>query len=162
MMRMETIRWLTLLLLLGLIFSANAQEENFYYENAVYNEEIKTVLMHRDGFELSNPVYEMGEKTPLVFKFDDLSGQVKNYYYTIIHCDADWNESFLPQTDYLEGFTENPLTDYARSFNTTFDYINYRLYLPNEDTGFKLPGNYVLVVYEDGNKESEIFFSSDS
>lgn len=131
-----------------------AQEGNFYYENAVYKEEIKTVQMYRDGFELSNPVWEMGEETPLVFKFDNLAGEVKDYYYTVIHCDADWNESFIQQSDYIDGFPENPLDDFARSFNTTFNYINYRLYLPNENLQFKLSGNYALVVYENGNKEN--------
>ncbi len=133
-----------------------AQEGNFYYENAVYKEEIKTVQMYREGFELSNPIWEMGEETQLVFKFDDLSGEVKDYYYTVIHCDADWNESFIPQSDYIDGFPENPLDDFARSFNTSFDYINYRLYLPNDNMQFKLSGNYALVVYENGNKEDII------
>ncbi|SHJ98272.1 protein of unknown function [Tangfeifania diversioriginum] len=146
--------FIILLFLLGFISELSAREENFYYENAVYDENIKTVLMHRDGFELSNPVYEIGEATQLILKFDDLSGEVKNYYYTIIHCDADWNESYIPQSDYLEGFAENPLDDYARSFNTSFDYINYRLFLPNDDVDFNYSGNYALVVYEDGNKEN--------
>lgn len=131
-----------------------AQEDNFYYENAVYNENIKTVLLYREGFDLSDPVYELGEETPLVFKFDDLSPEAKDYYYTIVHCDASWNESFMPQSDYLDGFTENPVDDYALSFNTTFDYVNYRLYLPNENVQFKVSGNYALVVYENNNKEN--------
>lgn len=131
-------------------------EDNLYYENAIYSDDIKTVLMHRDGFDLSNPVWELGEITPLVLKFDDLSGELKDYYYTIIHCDADWNESFIPQSEYLDGFTDNPVEDYARSFNTTVDYINYRLFLPNENVDFKISGNYALVVYEGGNKENII------
>jgi hypothetical protein len=139
-----------------IIISAQTAGKNFYYENAVYNENIKTVVMHREGFELSNPVWEMGEETPLVFKFDDLSGEVKDYYYTIIHCDADWNESYIPQTDYIDGFPGNPLDDYALSFNTTFEYVNYRLLLPNENIDFKISGNYVLVVYEGSDTENII------
>jgi hypothetical protein len=131
-----------------------SNEQNFYYENAVYDEDIKTVMMYRQGHELSNPVWSMGEETPLVFKFDDLSGEVKDYYYTVIHCDADWNESFVLQSDYIDGFPENPLEDYERSFNTTFEYINYRLYLPNENIDFKLSGNYALVVYQGADKEN--------
>src|SRR5690554_545595 len=142
------------------LFNLNAatqvQNDNYYYENAINSEDIKTVKMYREGYELSNPVWEMGEETPLVFMFDDLSGEVKNYNYTIIHCDADWNESFIPQSDYLDGFAENPIDDFARSFNTSFDYINYRLYLPNDNMQFKLSGNYALVVYENGNKEDII------
>jgi hypothetical protein len=146
--------WFFLLFITVLCSNLQAQEGNFYYENAVYKEEIKTVQMFRDGFVLSNPIWEMGEETQLVFKFDDISGEVKDYYYTIIHCDADWNESFIPQSDYINGFTDNPLDDFARSFNTTFNYVNYRLYLPNENIEFKLSGNYALVVYENGNKEN--------
>jgi len=131
-----------------------SNEQNFYYENAVYDENIKTVMMYREGHELSNPVWVMGEETPLVFKFDDLSGEVKDYYYTVIHCDADWNESFVLQSDYIDGFPENPLSDFARSFNTTFEYINYMLYLPNENIDFKLSGNYALVVYQGADKEN--------
>jgi hypothetical protein len=133
-------------------------QENYYYEDAVYKEDIKTVLMYREGFELSNPVWEMGEEIPLVFKFDDLSGEVRNYHYTLVHCDADWNESFMPQNDYIDGFFDNPLKDFARSFNTTFNYINYRLHLPNEDVQFKISGNYALVVYE-GNTKDNIVLS---
>lgn len=145
-----------LLCILGFYGLAAAQEGNFYYENAVFKEEIKSMQMFRDGFELSNPVWEMGEETPLVFKFDDLSGEVKDYYYTVIHCDANWNESFILQGDYIDGFPENPLEDFARSFNTSFDYINYRLYIPNDNMQIKLSGNYALVVYENGNKEDII------
>jgi hypothetical protein len=134
-----------------------AQTENFYYEDAVYNENIKTVLMYRDGFELSEPIWFLGEEGSLIVKFDDLSGEVKNYYYTLVHCDADWNESFVLQSDYLEGFTDNPVEDYQRSFNTTFNYINYRIYLPNENVQFKFSGNYALVVYEDNDKEKKVF-----
>jgi len=143
-----------LLFIVGFFGFTRAQEGNFYYENAVYKEEIKTVQMYRDGFLLSNPIWEMGEETQLVFKFDDLSGEVQDYYYTVIHCDADWNESFIPQSDYIDGFSENPLDDFARSFNTTFNYVNYMLYLPNDNIDFKLSGNYALLVYENGNKEN--------
>lgn len=143
-------------LILLLVSLASAQENKFYYENAVYNENIKTVLMYREGFELSNPVLTLHEDTKLIFKFDDLSDDTKNYYYTIIHCDADWNESFLIQEDYLDGYVENQIKDYKLSFNTTFDYTNYLLTIPNEDVQIKLSGNYALLVYEDANREKVV------
>ncbi len=139
-----------------LVFCATAQDDNFYHENAVYRENIKTVLMHRKGFDLTNQVLELNQEAPLIFKFDDFSDEVKNYYYTVIHCDADWNESYLDQTEYLDGFADNPLDDYALSFNTTFHYVNYQLLLPNENIRFKVSGNYVLVVYEDNDKEKVV------
>ena len=147
-------KYILLIIFIFLLISTGiAQDENFYYENAIYNENIKTVLIYRDGFELTNPIIKLNEDEQLVIKFDDLSGEVKNYYYTIVHCDANWNESYLLQEDYLEGFVDNQITDYELSFNTTFEYVNYRLNLPNEDIQFKISGNYALVIYEDSDKE---------
>jgi hypothetical protein len=144
-------------LLINIIFllvsNVVAQDDKFYYENAVYSENIKTVLMHRKGFNLTNPVLELNQNAPLIFKFDDFSDEVKTYYYTVIHCDANWNESYLVQDEYIDGFFENPLDNYALSFNTTFEYVNYQLLLPNENMRFRISGNYVLVVYEDNNRE---------
>ena len=135
---------------------ANSQKRSYYYEDAVYSENIKTVLFFRSGFELSLPVLDLGEETPLLLKFDDISGTVKNYFYTIIHCDASWNESYVRQNEYLEGFTDNPITDFANSFNTTFRYVNYLLTIPNEKVKPKLSGNYVILVYE-GTRENVVF-----
>lgn len=134
-------------------FKSFSQNGNFYYETAVYKEEIKSALMFRLGFELSNPVIGLNEDQKLLMKFDDLAEVVTDYYYTVIHCDADWKESFIPQSDYLDGFPDNPVDDYAKSFNTTFSYTNYQIVLPNEQLRFKLSGNYVLVVFEDNDKE---------
>ncbi|WP_320113129.1 DUF5103 domain-containing protein [Draconibacterium orientale] len=147
---------MTTILFLILSLGAIGQEENFYYENAINRENIKTVQAYRSGFELSNPVMGLNENITLVFKFDDLSEGVKDYYYTVVHCDADWNESFISQDEYIDGFIENPVDDYALSFNTTFSYVNYRIELPNDQMRFKLSGNYVLVVYEDQDKEKVV------
>ena len=122
----------------------NAQDENFYYENAIYNENIKSVQLYREGFVLSNPILELYEEGALLLSFDDLSGELKDYNYTIVHCDANWNESYIMQDEYLEGFADNPIDDYASSFNTTFKYLNYQLLIPNEDVKIKMSGNYIL------------------
>ncbi|MBN1820191.1 MAG: DUF5103 domain-containing protein [Prolixibacteraceae bacterium] len=143
-----------LTIFVSVIYNGFTQVNEYYYENAVYKEDIKTVQLYRDGFELSNPILKLGEETLLLLKFDDLSGEVKDYYYTIIHCDADWNESFLMQNDYLEGFPDNPIDDYALSFNTTFKYVNYQVMIPNENVQLTLSGNYVILVYEDNDKEN--------
>lgn len=131
-----------------------AQNGDFYYQDAVFKDNIKSVKLFRNGFELSDPVMEVGENISLVLKFDDISGKIKNYSYTIVHCDADWNESYIAQSDYLEGMFDNPLNDYAMSFNTTFPYVNYQLVIPNENIRMKLSGNYALVVYEGNSKKN--------
>jgi Domain of unknown function (DUF5103) len=111
-------RFLLCFFLLMPPFFSFGQVTRYYHENSVFREEIKSVLLYREGFEMSNPVLELNEDAKLILKFDDLSGEIKNYSYTVLHCDANWNESFLNQNEYLEGFPDNPLNDYARSFNT--------------------------------------------
>lgn len=140
--------------IISLISFADGKDSNrFFYQNAVYREEIKSVQIFRDGNELSNPIYELNSDTPLLLKFDELASEAKDYWYTIIHCDADWNESHLIQTEYIEGFPENQITDYAFSMNTTVKYVNYLLAIPNENIKLKYSGNYAIVIYEDKDKE---------
>jgi len=148
---------LLIVCLLSLCFlTGKTQNENKYYETAVYKESIKTVLAYREGFELSEPIMRMDEDIALVFKFDDLADEVKNYSYTVIHCNADWKASSLSQSDYIEVFADNPVDDYAPSFNTTFNYVNYQIVLPNDEIKLKLSGNYVLLVYENTDRSKLI------
>jgi hypothetical protein len=134
-------------------FAGEKNDNKYYYQNAVYREEIKSVQLYPDGNKLSNPVIELNGDVQLILKFDDLSGAVKDYSYTIVHCDAGWNESFIMQNEYLDGFPDNPINDYAFSLNTTVTYVNYRLMIPNEDVKLNYSGNYAVVVFEDNDKE---------
>jgi len=149
---------LLLFSILSFVFVLNSKAlekvDQFYYQNAVFREEIKSVQMYREGSELSNPVIELGSDVKLLLKFDDLAEDVKNYSYTIIHCDANWNESYIQQNEYLSGFPDNQITDYAMSFNTTVKFVNYQLSIPNEDCTPKYSGNYALIVFEDNNRKN--------
>jgi len=143
---------------LNLVFVLNLKAaekaDQFYYQNAVFHDEIKSVQLYRDGNELSNPVIELGSDVKLLLKFDDLALEAKSYSYTVIHCDANWNESYIQQNEYLSGFPDNPITDYAVSTNTTMKFVNYQLSIPNEDCSPKFSGNYALVVFEGGNRKN--------
>ncbi len=141
-------------MLLALNSQASKKVDQFYYQNAVFRDEIKSVTMFREGNELSNPVIELGSDVKLLLKFDDLAEDVKDYSYTIIHCDANWNESYIQQNEYLSGFPDNPIADYAMSFNTTVKFVNYQLSIPNDDCSPKYSGNYALVVFEDNNRQN--------
>ena len=145
-----------LILSSSLIFNslAAAKADQYYYQNAVFSDEIKSVQLYREGNELSNPVFELGSDVRLLLKFDDLAEDVKKYSYTIIHCDASWNESYIQQSEYLTGFPDNPVTDYAMSFNTTIKFVNYQLSIPNDDCSLKYSGNYALVVFEGNDRKN--------
>ncbi|MDR2682353.1 MAG: DUF5103 domain-containing protein, partial [Dysgonamonadaceae bacterium] len=78
--------------------------------------------------------------------FDLLGATPENFTYRILHCDAGWTPSQLTPSEYLDGLQNYPIDDYAHSFNTTMDYVNYRLLIPNEQVRLKVSGNYVVQI----------------
>jgi len=124
------------------------------FSTHIYQDNIKSVMMFREGWRLSYPIIELNSEVKLKLIFDDLGDEVKNYHFKIIHCDADWRMSNLTDSDYLEGsLFQNYIQNYAYSFNTYTSYIHYELELPNEEIGFKVSGNYIILIYEDYDEE---------
>ena len=138
---------LALWLFLPLLLNAQLDDvKNFDY---VYQENIRSVQFHLDGLFLTYPIVDLTSSTPLVLSFDDLDGDVKDYGYTLIHCDRNWQPSNLSTMDYLDGFSEELIDNFQYSFKTVTQFTHYRLNLPNNDMRWTLSGNYLLVVYED-------------
>jgi len=73
---------------------------------------------------------------------------LRDIYYTVIHCDADWQPSVLTTMEYLDGFDEEQFDQYGFSINTLTEFTTYQLTLPNERFRWTKSGNYILVVYQ--------------
>ncbi|MFW5721392.1 MAG: DUF5103 domain-containing protein [Bacteroidota bacterium] len=143
-------------LLLILFVSLYAHSQNVI-ENKINNPNIKTVLMFVDGNELSFPVLDLKSDKKLVLTFDDLDADIKDYYYSIIHCNADWTPSDLDPSEYIDGYFEDQIDQNQSSFNTTVDYTHYTLLLPNDYVKPILSGNYIIKVYESSNPDKVVF-----
>ncbi|MGQ1946247.1 type IX secretion system plug protein [Geofilum sp. OHC36d9] len=117
---------------------------------------LKTVQFHRNDWVLSYPIFKLNSDQTLTLSFDEPGSGIKNYYYKITLCDADWQASALMTTEYITGIPSNPITDYDFSFNTTFDYIHYRLTIPNSNINVTRSGNYLLTVYENGHEATPV------
>ena len=128
-------------------------EDTYSYTDNVFDTRIKTVQLYKEGWNLSYPLLSLNSSEKLVLHFDLLDNQAETYYYTFIHCTKDWEKSDIFFNDYLEGFPDNEVEDYKPSFNTTVDYIHYRLSFPNERIKITLSGNYILLVYPYGNPD---------
>jgi hypothetical protein len=119
------------------------------FHDAVFNRNIKTVQLYKEGWEFSYPIFDMKSEAPLLLSFDDLSAEPQGLDYVIVFCDADWMPSRISYSEYMDGFYQNPLSQYTSSFNTSLFYTHYTLQIPNEDVKLKLPGNYIVLVYSD-------------
>jgi hypothetical protein len=128
-------------------------------EDHTYKPEIKTILLHRAGWEMTDPIIQLNSDEQLSLSFDDLQGDVKSYHYTVIHCSADWQKSDILPNEYIVGFTDDVINDYDFSFNTKQKFTHYELLFPNDRLRITLSGNYLLKVYIGDNPENIAFTS---
>ena len=128
-------------------------QNSLIYSGHVFKDGIKTVQLHKKGWDLSYPILNLNSNEKLVLIFDELGSRTGNYQYTFEHCDAGWNSSNLSPPEYMDGFPENQIEKFNYSFNTTVDYVNYQLEFPNENIQFRISGNYIIKVYEDYDPE---------
>jgi len=150
-------RHIILLSFIIIAIAVNGQEiEN---KDKVYDENIQTVLLYQLGDQLTDPIIELNSKDKLMLEFDDLSEKSYIFRYTIIHCDKDWNTSDLDPIDYIDGFTEGDITEYAFSLNAIPSYIHYRAIIPSPDMKIKYSGNYILKVYLDNDDDENVIFT---
>src|SRR5690606_36484808 len=128
-------------------------EQDLRYEDVNCLPVIKSVQFYQAKEEQSPPLMTLGGGDQFFLSFDDLRADNRTYYYTIEHCTTDWRSSNLSSIEYIDGLTEDRLYDYKSSVNTLQAYMHYELRFPNEGSMItKLPGNYLLKVYEDADK----------
>ena len=133
-------------------------QKKLLYQDAVYEENIKTVMVHPLGSGVRDnlmPAVAPLSAQNLILEFDDIQEGRNNYYVRFIHCNADWSKSMLLDLDFMTQYNEFNITDYAFSNNTFLPYVHYRFSVPR----VKLPGNYLLMVYRDSDK-SDIILTS--
>lgn len=121
------------------------------YHDFVYSENIESVVLRKENAQLTFPVIELGSAEKLELSFDDLDRDLKYYRYTFIHCTFNWQPTADAQAFYLNGFTEDLISDSRYSLNTLQGFTHYRLVFPTDNMSPRKSGNYLLLVWNDKN-----------
>ncbi|NBC16880.1 MAG: DUF5103 domain-containing protein [Bacteroidetes bacterium] len=97
-----------------------------------------------------------GDVRQLKLEFDlmEPNGRPLSIYF--YHADRTWRRDLIP-SEYLTAFQRDDLLDYTPSRNTLVRYTHYTYTFPNNSIGFRVSGNYILRVTEQG-RESEVLF----
>ena len=103
------ISFLLLLLVYSQILFAQREPDH------VYNPSIKSIKFSKFGDQTTYPIIALNSNDLLELHFDDLEGGVKNYFYTIVLCNADWKPAQLSYFDYAKGYTQVRIAAYRNS-----------------------------------------------
>ena len=123
----------------------------------IYKSTIHSVKLFKTGDPYSYPVIKLNSPEQLELYFDDLDGDVKNYYYSYQLCNADWSTTILHPFDYIRGFQNVRITTYRNSSIAFTRYTNYQVRVPDKNCVPTRSGNYLLKIFLDGDTSKLVF-----
>lgn len=123
----------------------------------VYMQDIRTAKLFQQHNQQSLPLIRLDSPDLLELHFDDLCGYVRNYFYTLQLCNADWTPADVNVFDYIRGFTQNRLSQYRMSSIAATRYVHYQALLPERNCMPVKSGNYLLKVFLDGDTSKLAF-----
>lgn len=150
------------LLFLIQVLLTTAQEDDYVndnvlrYDDYTYRSTIRTVQFHESSWEYAAPIIGLNKGEQLSLDFDDFDLDRKQYTISFAHCNADWTPSTLMQGEYLAGYYDVNILNYTFSMNTYQKYVHYSLVFPQSGLQFTKSGNYLMYVYQDGNRDNVI------
>lgn len=131
------------------------------YLTQTFSSDIHSIEVLANGQWNSYPVIGLNSADQIHIDFDELSDDLSNLRYKLIYCNSDWTENkTLSEIDYLDGYNDNLIDDYATSYTTNVSYVHYSLKIPNEEVRPKLSGNYAVVIYDEDRGEDEILLTA--
>lgn len=123
---------------------------------AIFHPDFSTLQVYVDDEVLADPVIILGGSSRLTVEFDERASDVRYMRYSLTHCNADWQPSDLIAIEYVDGFNEGTINEYAFSQATTVQYVHYWISLPNDQVAIIHSGNYLLRVYDESDPETTL------
>ncbi len=118
---------------------------------------IRTIQLYRGANERQLPVLSLrgsGGRLTLEFDLMEAAGRPLSVYF--YHTDRTWRRDLSP-SEYMDSFQNDNLLDYSPSRGTEVAYTHYVYRFPNDNIRFRVSGNYVLRVTEQGRPDDVLF-----
>ena len=113
----------------------------------------KSLQVRVEGNPLAPPVINMYTPDRIIVEFDEMAEEPRYLRYRLLHCNSDWRPSQLVETEYLDGFNQADIDNYALSESTLAHYVHYSLAVPDEDMRPTVSGNYLVQVFDEDNPD---------
>ncbi|MBR1543435.1 MAG: DUF5103 domain-containing protein [Muribaculaceae bacterium] len=123
----------------------------------IFSSSVKSLKLSLEHNPYAPPILILGGEERLNVNFDYLDYDVHYLRYSVVHCNADWTESVLMESEYVDGFNYADIDDYEQSVTTFTHYYNYNFTLPNDNFRITKSGNYLLKVYEQDDPDKILF-----
>jgi len=125
--------------------------------DSIYAPNIRTAQLYKAGNQLGYPTLRLNGNDQLELHFDDVDGDVKNYYYTYQLCNADWTPAVVSEFDYIRGFSQMRISSYQVSSVALTHYTHYQAVLPDPNCLPVHSGNYLVKVFLDADTSKLVF-----
>lgn len=122
---------------------------------AAATDEVRSIQLY-GARERDLPILSLTRGGTLTLEFDllDTNPRALSVYY--YHADRSWRRD-LTAAEYLSAFHRDDLFDYRLSRSTRIGYTHYAYSFPNSSIGFRISGNYILRVTEQGREDAVLF-----
>ncbi|HMH23951.1 MAG TPA: DUF5103 domain-containing protein [Puia sp.] len=125
--------------------------------DSVWSAAIATPQLYAAGNQLGYPILRLNTPDQLELHFDDLDGDVKNYFYTYQLCNADWTPAQVSEFDFIKGFSQVRIGTYQFSSVALTRYTHYQAAVPDPNSIPIHSGNYLLKVFLDSDTSKLVF-----
>lgn len=122
---------------------------------AAATDEVRSIQLY-GAREQDLPILSLARGGALTLEFDllDTSPRALSIYF--YHADRSWRRD-LTASEYLSAFHRDDLFNYRLSRSTQIGYTHYEYSFPNSSIGFRISGNYILRVTEQGREDAVLF-----
>ncbi len=122
----------------------------------IFDNDFKTLKVSPISNSYFPPIWVMGQDNPLLVSFDHISENQSYLRYSLIHCNSDWQQSNLQESEYVSGFNYANIEHFEFSSSTFTHYVHYEFTLPNENMKILKSGNYIVRIYHDDTPEETL------